>query len=313
MIKKLFFTAALLVPGLANGADPSATLPVQIVPSGSPQAIPAGAQAAGFTTLALEADFSQPFYATQSNWLDCAGATHPQWYRAWMGFGSSIAAPCSATSQQVDPLTGKNALQIHWQDSYYNPSVLVNGAVIQTVDDSGNGLRIPPNAYFEVVARDDVPTTNGTMGLWSYTADGTSIEWDGIEIWTAVNDASTCIHNNAAGIADCIWHGTPTTGAVDFTQYHTFAWRVTSDGATAGFWCMYIDNVSQGCSNWHATAGELAGIDTTLQLLESMSCRGPAAPCNNGFGINAWIKSVRVFSCAGVNSGAKCFTSNPNP
>src|SRR6266478_9018702 len=98
MIKKLFFTAALLVPGLANGADPSATLPVQIVPSGSPRAIPAGAQAAGFTTLALDADFSLPFYATQSNWLDCAGATSPQWYRAWIGFGSGIAGPCSASS-----------------------------------------------------------------------------------------------------------------------------------------------------------------------------------------------------------------------
>jgi hypothetical protein len=311
MIKKLFFMAALLVPGLANGADPSATLPVQIVPS---QAIPAGAQRAGFTTLAFSSDFTQPFYATQSNWLDCAGASSPQWYRAWIGFGTSLNAPCSATTQQFDSVAGGPVLQIHWQDSYYT-GLQVERTVIQTVNNSGTGNRIPPNAYFEVIARYDVPATNTTMDLWSYTVDS-SIEWDGIEAWFPPNfggDAAATYHNNA-GATNTMWNGFPPTfgSGFDYTQYHTYAWRVTSDGSTAGFWCMYIDNVQQGCQNWGATAGQLAGVDQTMQLLGGMSCRGTPVPCSPS-GVNVWVKSVRVFSCAGVNSGAKCFTASPNP
>src|ERR1700730_16567866 len=71
MIKKLFFMAALLAPGLAYGGNPSADLTGQIVPAGSGPPVPAPAAAAGFTTLAGNFDFSQPLYATQSNWLDC--------------------------------------------------------------------------------------------------------------------------------------------------------------------------------------------------------------------------------------------------
>ena len=67
MIKKLFYIAALLLPGLAYAGDPSADLPVQVVPSGGgiacdvgPNAppVPAPAQAAGFTHCALNMDFT---------------------------------------------------------------------------------------------------------------------------------------------------------------------------------------------------------------------------------------------------------------
>src|SRR5215475_4350042 len=69
MVRELFYAAALLVPGLAYAGNPSADLSVQIVPA-VPQ-VPAGAQAAGFTTLAANYDFSQPKYASQSNYLTC--------------------------------------------------------------------------------------------------------------------------------------------------------------------------------------------------------------------------------------------------
>src|SRR5712672_250684 len=78
MIKKLFFTAALLVPGIAYGADPSANLPIQIVPAGP--AVPAPAAAAGFTTRVLHSDFTSPAYADTSTWLQCAGASSPIWW-----------------------------------------------------------------------------------------------------------------------------------------------------------------------------------------------------------------------------------------
>src|SRR5690348_16001070 len=106
MIKKLSFMAALWLPGLAYAGNPSADLSVQIVPAPPP----APAVAAGFTTLTLNADFSTPFYANKANWLDCGGATSPQWYKQWVAFGSNgVAAPCSAILQETDPLTGRPA------------------------------------------------------------------------------------------------------------------------------------------------------------------------------------------------------------
>jgi hypothetical protein len=73
MIRKLIFAAALLIPSIPYAANPSASFSDQVVPAGSDPAIPAEAQPAGFTTLAANFDFSQSFYATQSNWYDCDG------------------------------------------------------------------------------------------------------------------------------------------------------------------------------------------------------------------------------------------------
>jgi len=173
------------------------------------------------------------------------------------------------------------------------------------------GLRIPPNAYFEVTARSAFGGTPAPSSgwkwhdYWSYTTDGTSIEWDGIEI--NLNDhggllSGATYHNNASGVSATLWSGNP----VDYSTYHKYAWRVTSNGTSDAFWCSYIDDVSQGCQSWGPTSGELAGVDQTLQLF--IGCY--SYPCGSH---DAYISRVRVFSCAGVNSGAKCFTSSPNP
>src|ERR1700730_18026778 len=106
MIKQLFFMAALLVPGLAYGGNPSADLQVQIVPAGSPP-VPAAAQAANFTTLALNSDFTSAFYANRAHWLDCAGATNPIWYNVVYGVGP---APCSNYAIIQDPVYGGQVL-----------------------------------------------------------------------------------------------------------------------------------------------------------------------------------------------------------
>ena len=68
MIRKLFYIAALLLPGLAYGGSPSTDLSVEVVSSGAGIAcdsgpnyngsVPAPAQAAGFTHCALNADFT---------------------------------------------------------------------------------------------------------------------------------------------------------------------------------------------------------------------------------------------------------------
>jgi hypothetical protein len=305
--------------GSNGGTNASCSAPL----TGSGGSVPAPAQAAGFTTPVLVADFSQSRYATTpGDWLRCqdgSGAASPQWYQNWIGFGQGIMAPCNSVSQQNDTAPGGGlALQLHWQDSYYNGSLPVSYSVIETVDNAGNGNRIPPNAYFEAVARYDVPGDHTTMDIWSFTVNS-SIEWDGIEAWFPPNfggDSSTQIHNNDSVGVQAIWSGSPPTfgSSFDFSQYHTYAWRVTSSGPGGqGFWCSYIDGQQQGsCRDWGATASQLDGIDQTMQIDSGMVCRGTPSPCTPS-GMNVWLKSVRIFSCAGFNSGQKCFTGNPNP
>src|ERR1700761_1982291 len=88
MFKKILL-AALLAPVLAYGGSPSTDLSVQIVPAASPPpppptnlTPPAPAQAAGFTTLAANYDFTGQtsdgvhpanWYQTITNWLTCVG------------------------------------------------------------------------------------------------------------------------------------------------------------------------------------------------------------------------------------------------
>jgi hypothetical protein len=312
--------ALAMLPALAYAV--TANLTLHVTGTGT---IPAPAQAAGFTTLALNEDFSQPFYATRSNWLDCAGATSPLWYRAWMGFTGSTDPPCSSISQEIDPLTSQPALRMHYQGSYFTVAVpgVANQGPLQTVDNSGNGRRIPPNAYFEVEARYDNISPYIQWDIWSYTTNGTSIEWDGIETWGGGIDAGSCVHNNeipenGGNYIRCIWDTVvPASGTPTFEQYHKYAWRVTQSGTiNDGFWCAYIDGISNGCITWLPTANEATGIDQTLIFLFGRHCRGTdTATCTAAlasYSGNMWIKSAKVYSCAGINSGAKCFTSaNP--
>src|ERR1700755_432534 len=103
MIKRLFLLAALLAPQLAYGANPSANLSVQIVPSVSTPAVPAAAAAAGFTTLAANYDFTIPggTYSNPATYIDCKGAAVPQFYFTAPGIPGTV--PCSGFSITTDP------------------------------------------------------------------------------------------------------------------------------------------------------------------------------------------------------------------
>jgi hypothetical protein len=322
MIKKLFFTAALLVPGLAYGADPSANLPIQIVPA---SAVPAAAQAAGFTKLIISDNFQDPSFANTANWLDCAGASSPTWWRAWIGF-SSYDGPCAAVTQAVDSANGgQPALRLHWQDSYFSGSAPgpAHVALIQTTDSAGNGRQTPPGFYMEVVARTDRAVVSGLaqawIQAWSLTAaTGVGYEIDGMEECGGGNCVSGNIHNNN-GFNSCAYNGSigcfgcpPVQGCgFDITQYHTYAWRQTSAGTDIVF-CDYIDGSLEGCSSIQPTSTELAGLAMVHQLGVGVSSTN--TPLGNGSaGKNMWVKSVKVWSCAAVNSGALCNSSTNNP
>jgi hypothetical protein len=326
MIKKLFFTAALLVPGLAYGANPSANLPIQIVPA---SAVPAPAQAAGFTKLIISDNFQDPSFANTANWLDCAGATSPLWYRAWVGFGTNVDGPCSAITQATDTNGGGQlALLLHWEDSFYTgDNGHAHATLIQSTDSAGNGKPTSRGFYLEVVGRTD--TLGGSpkpwAAIWSYTIASGGYEIDGFEECPGGNCLSSNIHN-ANGSNYCVLLPSggcggcpPSVGcSFDITQYHTYAWRQTAGPAGAGqdiIFCTYIDGVKEGCNSAGGTlpptAAQLVGMPMTHQFGPEMPAGGTFLG-NGSTGKNQWIKSIKIWSCD-TNPNNNCDSSSNNP
>src|SRR6516162_9423968 len=81
-------------------------------------AIPPGAKLSGFTHCAANFDFSQPLYATLSNWFDCDG-TNPNvlWHKG--SAGVSFVNPCNIF-QKVDTATSRKVVDFEWLASYGN-------------------------------------------------------------------------------------------------------------------------------------------------------------------------------------------------
>ena len=314
----LLVSASLLAAGPA-----SAQVACDIGPTymGS---LPADAQAAGFTKCAANYDFTQPFYATASNWLDCAGATTPQWFQGYIAVEYALHVPCSYIGQiPNDPAfpDGGPVLSIFWDDSQYVGYPGTTGTSIETTDAGGNRGPYYTFFYEEIIARMAILSPTNYYSLWSVGQDGQSIELDGLEVaWGGV-DSDSCYHNNRTGAVLCIWIATnPPSGPIDFTQYHKWAWRVTSDGVTDVQWCVYIDDVLQGCLSVFPTAGQVRGdstIATAPQLFvtdRASACPGGHPPC--GITGQMYVKSVRVWTCPAwsqANPLAHCYSSSPDP
>src|SRR5215469_5079547 len=188
MIKALFFAAsALLFPCLAFGGDTTTDLSVQVVPPSRTGAIPpAAAAAAGFTTLALNSDFTQPLPA---NWLGgCTnpgngqpvspqfhddGGPHIWWMNIWW---SANYQSCN-TVQLNDPAYGGLVLDMPWTiDSSYS-SV---GTVIETASwdynrstGTGQAHTFPHGLYIEVTSRATPVAMPGVYtALFTWGQDG---------------------------------------------------------------------------------------------------------------------------------------------
>jgi hypothetical protein len=305
MIKKLMFMTALLVPGFAYGQNPSALLTVQVVPSSGSIAcgigpnyngsIPVGAQAAGFTTCAANYDFTSSAYANTSTWLDCAGATNPQWYHTiWW---AAASPPC--TVQIVnDSVAGSNVLDFTWLPSYGTKGGSTNGfQAMETMIHDGSIATDFPDAYIEIEYRITPVLANTYSSLYTWTrlgalGTGAIIEWDDIETYgtTRYADDAAC-HNwsNGSGCNGFLWHG---SGPSDISQYHKYAMRITGDGSTAIYACSYVDgNFIGHCVNGVPNAGEFSVRNFLIVGVGSYS----GQPSGQ---VDMLVKSIRVWSCA---------------
>jgi hypothetical protein len=313
MIKGLFFTAALLMPSLAYAGNPSANLSVQVVPAGM-QVAPAGAQAAGYTTLAFHSDFTQPFYTNLSNWLDCAGATSPQWWIA--GGNGHSPPPCARISMINDGGAQVMDMQFTAADAADLGTVLT--PINALVNRYTQGVDFPNGAYWQVTFRvlpnglNNNPYGNLIAAWWTWsdtgqTASSTAFqERDFPEIYT-----TGCCHN------DVITHGywAPSGqnqillagfGApeypIDPTIYHTFAARVTQDGSTNLAICFYIDNALQNCGDMISSGNTGATAITSSQLNQRNYPVLQLGPINStpvAATMDLLVKDVQIWTCAG--------------
>jgi hypothetical protein len=311
MIKALFFTAALLAPSLAYAGNPSANLSVQI--QAATQVVPAGAQAAGYTTLAFHSDFTQPFYTNLSNWLNCAGAASPQW---WIEGGNGHSPPpCSRISMISD-----GGVQV--MDMSFTAADAADLATVLTTLNTKSytqGVDFPNGAYWQATYRVTASGLNGNpfgtgsnaWWTWSDTGQtGTSssfIEFDFLETY-----ATGCCHNDSIthswgssppGQPGMLLAGFGTSAyPIDPTLYHTIAARITQDGSTNAAMCIYLDGKLQNCKDMVSSGNTGTKAITAAQLNQRnypVLLVGPLNSTPVAATMDLLVKDVQIWTCPG--------------
>jgi hypothetical protein len=331
MIKQLFFTAALLVPGLAYGANPSADLSVQIVPAGgtacdtgtNAPSIPAAAQAAGFTTCALYLDFTKGGYAANTaNYINECGATIPHPISGYFvddSNGNYLGlAACNRTTIATAP-SGSQALLVSDRVTDKNN----NHGMFSLSWPSPPGVPGPLGTqnYNEITFQLTGRTQPGSIGnpvifAWWHRNDtsgpgpnGTNayIEYDDIEIYRngySQMNAGQWNHGGADHsfiyFLNCGTNVSLCPDNVDWTQVHRWGVLTTSDGSTQISVCGYLDGALKQCAQIVPT-GTAAEIADQFQKRD-MNMNVWIGNCSGGLclteDINIYVLKMQMWECA---------------
>src|SRR6266704_5909163 len=288
-------------------------------------AVPAPAQAAGFTTVVVNDNFQDGTWDNTATWLDVCGASSPKYWDAWAGFGPPSVG-CSTIGTAIDPVGGQKALRLHWQDSYRvlpSTSNSPNISAVQLSDAqqlSGTGRQTSPGFYLEVVARTDFVvggSPNPWMDVWSYAPKLCGYEIDGFEeagffggSFAIHNFCSDAINDNCTNqYCSCADSANGCAGAVvDVAQYHKYAWRQTGNGTDIVF-CAYVDDIAYGCNSVKPSAAQLT---TGWTMTHQIAVGSDGTLGNGSTGKNVYVKSLKILSCD-TNSSNQCHTSSANP
>jgi hypothetical protein len=310
MIKKLLFTAALLVPGLAYGVNPSANLSVQVVPAGATSNVCTGSspdpQAAtdGFTSPAFCIDFTQA--TLPSNWLRCPNDGAPGYllYGGWP-FGNGFPG-CQYITHEVDPATGQMALRLAYPTSVSSDYTTSSGLLVITA--ANEAPTAPGNKFgqgwfqakFRAATNPKPPSpqniTPGVVTAFYGSTRNPTVEFDVQENWTFFGDCPDMgtldwTHTVREG---AMYGGTwPCAPAIDSSQYHTFAMRVTGDGVSTRGYTAYIDGSVAGSYFSNYPVSNTPDHSAWEIWNSPFSCVFGFAPCNN-------VSITGVSNCAGL-------------
>ncbi len=314
-MKTLLLAAVMMLAAPAFGASPTATLSAQIVPAAVNPSVPAVAQAAGFTTLAGNYDFSSPAYADpNTNWIDCGNNDNSKiWHAASPGVNS---INCNI-HQKVDPGDGSTVMNLHLGTSdgcgggFTFPFCSVS---IQTQNNSNKFATAAfPNMYVETVNR--VENTynngggyNGAHAVWTWWAgagpDAYEADIDELQVDQGGygNDG---IPNWAAG-------GSPPPGITGWTSYapnnasvpagyspvpyHKYGMLLTSDGSSSIYACWFIDDRLQSPCQ---AVPSVVSTEYTARHIMIMTVYGSAGGQASIIDRDLDVKYIKVYTCAG--------------
>jgi hypothetical protein len=330
MIKKVLLTAALLAPGLAYG-QVSAPLDPPVAPAGD-LTVPAPAAAAGFTTLALNADFTSPAYSNKATFVANCGASGRQLWNWVLGYQFTLQN-CADISVVADTGVTPNlpqVLHINLPPSEYpiDPNTHlpdVRGvifdypAVPYNPSDpcvANHSPCFPTEMYISITWRSTLPSINqdgqgahsahlfveqqGNGMLANGSVPSAATEVDMFE-GAALN--STNPNQNGqinGGINGQNAFGTYTYWQEDKTVYHKSAALVTSNGSNTYWYCLFKDDVLLGnCTNQSNTS---VGSWPSIVFSQHDNSIGIGLATENGFlpvnPLEMFIQKIEVWECS---------------
>lgn len=304
MIKKLVFAAALLVPGVAYAANPSAPFSDQVVPAGSDPiacdigpsytgSIPAPAVAAGFTHCAANYDFTQASFSNVNNWLQCPdnggttannGTSPALWYATASGYNIS---PCSDFSIISD--NGTQVLDERFTQNDFNNKTGYSQLTTQSHrgEPTPNGTGFPNGMLMEIVVRvpsstftslaPDTRASGGGILMGAPYMNGTNnafagkdyIEWDFAELYATNPNPNSYVSTNVGQWCKqgCAGFGLDLTSRPNFQNYATFDILQTLNTSGNFGQCPYINGTAVGTCNAGTFTTTSAALSQIAELI----------------------------------------------
>jgi hypothetical protein len=308
--------ATMLIPALVYAGNPTANFTINVVPAGSccgALTPPPLAQAAGFTTLAANYDFSQPQYSgSSSTWLDCGGGndTSKVWHQDNQDFNDGYP-PCNLIAQVNDG--GATVLQFTMPTGDAATSPHTQSMITRTRNGTSTAL-YPIVGYFETVwRRQDDADFGGVLfhDSWSSCTNSTAcpggnitLEEDWVEVASTFGDAGYHNWGRAGGCGsgeDCAFafYG---SNPIDVTQYTTWAGLITSDGNTFWFCTIVNGNYVGSCVTSTLTASQSSGAASQNYLMLGVYTNTGARTALGRMN----VKSLRVWTCANWQVQGAC-------
>ncbi len=275
---------------------------------------PAQAAAAGFTTQALNADFTivGGAFSNTATYIDNCGATAT--YRFYLtlfvsvpgGGGVPNGLPCNATAITTDggiqvlhmQAPANQYYELHWP-GYWLKS---------------DGLGMPNETYQEIVFR----TTNATLvqdgsssfffsiiDMWrqgrGVTSSGTFPpgEWNETD-FLEVTGINNTINNWGGGLItvqnNTLMFGPVTHSTNDLTQYHKLGVLTTSDESTNYWKCTWMDDVFIQCIN-QLQAAAISYLQHDNSMVIDLGTGGPTLNGTGNTISDLYIKSIKIWEC----------------
>jgi hypothetical protein len=334
MIKKVFFTAALLASSLAYGANPSVDISVQVVPAGNggiacdigpnyTGTIPAAAQAVGFTHCALYFRFDDAYSGNLANWLDCKGATSPIWINS--GY-SSPATPCSRYNIIFDAAAGKNVL-----DMTFTPADAVSSEMTWMVTQNGASnaplFSVPFGHYAEAGFRTTPQTLTAPgstfsdiLSFFSF-GDGSSqqhMEWDVVELFSPnspINGdgGAGCIEWGGIGSAACPGHPTffQFNSSFNPTNYNSFGELATGNSSANSFAkCAFLNGATYYCNAARALQN-IPPYTVRYPYQIGVGLQNTSLPRTISSNMDMYIDHILFLTCANYKAPAESCPTTP--